>query len=110
MSPVPAVRAGYGLALLVAPGPLLRLAGGSDESAEVRVARVLGARQVAQALATAGHPGPVRLCAGALVDALHAASMFALAAVSAEHRRPALLDGSVATALCAGGLVAARSG
>jgi hypothetical protein len=104
-------RAAYGSALLVAPGPLLRLAGGngSGNGGGVAVARILGGRHVAQALATAGHPGRLRLYAGAAVDGIHAASMLGLAALSAEERRPALIDATVAGTFCSLGLQAARS-
>ena len=91
MNPLAMARAGYGFALLIAPGPLLRLAGGTGSSGERTMARV-------------------RLYAGAVVDALHAASMFALAAMSSDHRNPAFVDGCVATTLCSAGLLAARSG
>ena len=110
MNPLAMARAGYGFALLIAPGPLLRLAGGTGSSGERTMARVLGARHLVQAQATAGRPGRVGLYAGAVVDALHAASMFALAAVSSDHRSPAFVDGCVATSLCSAGLLAARSG
>ncbi len=50
-APVPlAIRAGWGMTLLVAPGALLRLFGGADEGrAPRRIMRVLGFRQLIQA-------------------------------------------------------------
>ncbi|MDP9344042.1 MAG: hypothetical protein M3Q23_18510 [Actinomycetota bacterium] len=108
LNPLALARAAYGSALLIAPGPLLRAAGNADGGGTA-VARVLGSRHLAQALATAGHPARVRLYAGAVVDALHATSMFALAAASADHRKPALVDAAVATTFCSLGVVAGRS-
>jgi hypothetical protein len=100
---IAALRAAYGTVLLAIPGPVLEAFGAPPDQPAETVARVLGARHVAQAVATRrGRFARV----GAAVDALHAASMFAFAAVDDVHRRAALVDGTIAAALCAGGLAA----
>jgi hypothetical protein len=77
------------------------------------VLRVLGARHVAQGIATgiaaARRPAPGALRAGSAVDVAHATSAVLLALVDRRQRRPALLDGGVATALAVAGLYVARS-
>jgi hypothetical protein len=86
-------RAGYGAALLLAPGPVIRLATGCRPTRRAgAVARLLGARHLAQAALTAAFPGPAAFTIGAQVDAMHAASMLLLAAVSPSARRMALTD------------------
>jgi hypothetical protein len=100
-------RGAYGTALLLAPARVLAAYGApADREAPRAVARVLGARHVAQALATDGGRF-VRL--GAAVDALHAATMFGLAATSDGYRRPALIDGAIASTFALSGLFVLRS-
>jgi hypothetical protein len=97
MRAVAAVRALYGAALLAVPERILALYGGHpSHAAERAVARILGARHVAQAFVTRN--GAFRRL-GAAVDVIHAASMFGLAAISEPHRQPALIDGTIAAAL-----------
>jgi hypothetical protein len=121
------VRAGYGVALVVAPQVLIQLTGdpGTGQPAGVSrarpggracgVARVLGARHLIQAGLTAvalraAEPDPsLPLGLGAAVDVLHATTMVGLAAVDRGARRVALADTGVEMALAvAGGLTAAR--
>jgi hypothetical protein len=121
------VRAGYGVALVVAPQALIRLTGdpgtgqpaGASRARPGRracgVARVLGARHLIQAGLTAvalraAEPDPsLPLGLGAAVDVLHATTMVGLAAVDRGARRVALADTGVEMALAvAGGLTAAR--
>jgi hypothetical protein len=100
-------RAAYGIALIVVPAKVLRAYGGDPaDRAATTAARVLGGRHLAQAALTGNDPGPIRKYGGALVDALHAASMFALARADAPRRRPALIDGSIAAAFCLAGIAA----
>jgi hypothetical protein len=98
-------RLAYGTALLAAPARVVRAYGG-DPADEVTTmaARVLGGRHVLQAILTGSHPGPIRRYGGAVIDALHALSMFTLATMDAEHRRPAFIDGTVAAGLCVAGI------
>ena len=64
-----------------------------------QVARILGVRHLAQAAVTALNPGPEVVALGVIVDLLHAASMFAFAAVVPDLRRAELADALAATAL-----------
>jgi hypothetical protein len=82
-------RVGYGAALVLAPGPAILLATGRMPGRRpCRVARLLGARHLAQATLTALTPLPAVFGAGARVDALHAASMLMLAAVDVPRGGP----------------------
>jgi len=104
-------RAAYGTALLAAPIRMVRALGGDPkDDVALFAARALGARHVLQALATGSHPGALRRAGGAVVDALHAASMFAVAATDPSRRRPASIDGSVAAALFVAGWAAGPAG
>ena len=100
-------RAGLGAAYLLMPA-----AGGSPgarrRSPAALAARILGLRQLAQAALTCGNPARPVLVLGAEADALHAASMVALAAFSARWRPQAGLDAVVAASLAAAGVAAAR--
>jgi hypothetical protein len=97
---VPLARAGYGTALLWAPGPIIGVVTGQPPSRRARqVARVLGVRHLAQAVIAALNPGPEVVALGVVVDLLHAASMFAFAAVVPDLRRAELADALAATAL-----------
>jgi hypothetical protein len=124
-------RAGYGLALVCAPGMLIRLTAGpgaagaglsgpAEVGAQARavrsrartVARVLGARHLVQAAVTAAgqraDPGsPLALGGGAAVDLVHAASMLALGALDRRVRRTTFTDAALETALAAAGAWAA---
>ena len=97
---VPLARAGYGAALLCAPGPMIGVVTGKPPSRRARqVARVLGVRHLIQAAVTALNPGPEVVALGVVVDLLHAASMFAFAAVVPDLRDAELADALAATAL-----------
>ncbi len=94
---VAAVRGGWGVLLVAAPGGVLTSLPGVQPTSSTRaVARVLGARQLAQgAAALAGSQIARRAW---WVDALHAASMLVLAATAPAHRRLAATDAVVAAA------------
>ena len=97
---VPLARAGYGAALLCAPGPMIGVVTGQPPSRRARqVARVLGVRHLAQAVITALNPGPEVVALGVVVDLLHAASMFAFAAIVPDLRGAELADALAATSL-----------
>ena len=97
---VPLARAGYGTALLCAPGPMIGVVTGRPPSRRARrVARILGLRHLAQAVITALNPGPEVVGLGVVVDLLHAASMFAFAAVVPDLRQAELADALAATSL-----------
>jgi hypothetical protein len=100
-------RAGYGMALVLVPGPALRLATGRLPTRRAcRVAQVLGARHLVQATLTTIAPTPAILAVGGQVDAVHTASMLVLAAVSRAGRRAALTDALTEAAFAAAGFSA----
>jgi len=104
-----AARAAYGLALVCWPGRATRLAQGGPADGRARaVARVLGARHLAQAALTAARPSPGMLALGAGTDGAHAASMLALAAADRRRRRAAAADAAVAAACAAAGTALTR--
>jgi hypothetical protein len=99
-----AIRAGYGAALVLVPGSVIRLATGRPPSPwATRTARVLGARHLIQTAVTAAAPRPATFAAGGQVDTLHSASMLLLAAVSRGGRRAALTDALTEAAFAAAG-------
>jgi hypothetical protein len=102
-------RAGYGAALLLAPGPAIRLSTGRPAGHRTRnVARLLGARHLIQAAVTAGiGPSAELLGLGAAVDITHAASMAGLALADRGVRRVTLTDALIETAFAAAGLSSA---
>ena len=105
------VRATYGVALVLVPGSAIRLVTGRVPSRRAcRVARVLGTRHLLQAALTAAAPEPTVLAVGGQVDAVHAASMLLLAAVSRAGRRAALTDALTEAAFAAAGFLASGGG
>jgi len=100
----PAARACYGAALLCAPGLALGLVTGQAPGQRARaVARILGARHLAQAVLTLWRPRPAVFLAGAGIDACHAVSMVALAAWDPRMRRAGIADAAAAAAFTATG-------
>jgi hypothetical protein len=89
---------------LVAPGVLLRRVGvrGDQEPARA-VVRLLGTRHLLQAAVTVARATPRTRLIGAVVDAAHALTMYALAAGSTRYRRAALTSAATATALALDG-------
>jgi hypothetical protein len=106
---VQAARAGYGAGLLLVPGLLIRVCTGQRAGPRVRAgARLLGARHLAQATATARYgPSAESLGVGALVDITHAASMAALALADRRVRRITLTDALIETGFAAASLSSA---
>lgn len=106
------LRAGMGVAHLLFPGLAAQLLVRRPLGDRARrVIRVLGARQLAQALATGEEPTVAVLLLGAEVDIAHATSMVALALSSRRWRRAGLADALVATGLASvGAAAAARAG
>jgi hypothetical protein len=97
---VPLARAGYGAAVLCAPGPVIRACTGRTPSrAARRVARVVGLRHLIQAAITIWAPAPEVVAVGVLVDLTHAASMLGFAAVNRPLARAELTDALAATVL-----------
>jgi hypothetical protein len=99
------IRAGWGVALLAAPGVVLtRVHGVHVDSPALVIARILGARHLAQALLSGVNPTPEVLAAGAWVDAVHSMTAFGLAAVDRRRTRAGVTDGVVAAAWAGLGL------
>jgi hypothetical protein len=105
------LRGGLGAAQVLFPGlasrplvlePLDRCSRG--------VIRVLGIRQLSQALVTGTQPSAAVLLLGAEVDGAHAASMVALALCSRRWRRAALADAMIASLFVLAGVAADRWG
>ncbi len=95
---VAGARAAWGLALVAVPGPMVRLAGGEDSARARGVARVLGARHVAQAALVGAGWGPATWPLGPAADAAHAATAVALAVADRRWRRVGAIDATVAGA------------
>lgn len=99
----------YGSALLLAPDALL---GGLPEaridSRALRFARILGARQIVQAVVADRWPSRGWILVGAAVDGAHAASMTTLALLDRRRRGLASANALGATAFMLAGLLDSR--
>lgn len=94
---VEVVRLAWGCVLLLAPRRLMgALPVTRVDRRSLAVARVLGARHVAQALASGLSPSPEVLAAGAWVDGAHAVTAVALAIADPGRRGAGLTDAGVA--------------
>lgn len=91
-------RAAWGAALLVAPRRTLTWIPRVEVDARsLAVARVLGLRQLIQALLSGVHPSPEILALGIWVDSAHAATALSLAAIDPRRANGGLADAAVAT-------------
>jgi hypothetical protein len=72
-----------------------------------RIVRVLGARQLTQAVVTGLAPNGALLWSGAAVDILHALSMIGLVVGARRYRRPAMVEAILAASFAAAGAAAA---
>lgn len=100
------LRAGYGILLLVAPGPVIRVYTGHRADQLTRaIARVLGSRHLVQGLCTAGTPNALVLALGVEVDLAHVASMLGLAVLDRQRRRAGLVDAVAAGCFAIAGTV-----
>lgn len=97
-------RAAWGTALLVKPAPVMTLLRTHPDPAGIAVARILGARQLAQALLSGLRPGPDVLALGAWVDTLHACTALALACIDRRRLRVGVADAAVAGLWACAGL------
>lgn len=92
-------RAAWGAAMLLAPRPTLRQVHHlTVDTKSVVIARVLGARQLAQAGLSGVDPSPEILAMGVWVDVAHASTAFGLAAIDRSRARGGITDGVVALA------------
>lgn len=90
-------RATWGAALLIAPQQVLeRVHHLEVDSAALRVARILGARHIAQAVLSGLDPSPEVLAMGVWVDGAHAASAVGLAGADRHRARAGVTDAAVA--------------
>lgn len=96
------VRAGWGLACLVAPARVVsRVGNGRADRVALGTTRVLGARQLTQGLLSGLAPTQRVLAVGVWVDCVHAATAVTAAALDRERWRPLLVDAGVAAAWAA---------
>lgn len=96
VTPLIAMRVAWGGVLVVFPGALDRVAGSRSSDSSWRVvARLLGARHLAEALLELRGTRERNQLA-AMVDSLHALSVTAYVALDRRHRRAALLDALMA--------------
>ena len=103
-------RAGLGAVLLFFPGLAACLVASRPlERDPRRIIRLLGVRQLSQALVTDDRPSAAVLFFGAEIDVAHAASMVTLALCSRRWRRAALVDAVIASLFALAGAVAART-
>lgn len=97
-------RAAWGAAMLIHPQYVLDRLSVAPDRRSVAVARVLGARHLAQAALSGVRPSPEVLALGVWVDAVHAASALGLAVLDRDRVRAGLLDAVVAGTWAAAGL------
>lgn len=91
------IRLLWAISILLVPRKLFRLIGNTPDSTSVAIARILGARQLAQAaVEVTMWPRWRRL--GIAVDVAHAGSAVAFARFDIRWRRIWLIDSVVATA------------
>jgi hypothetical protein len=91
------LRGGWGAALLVAPDRVLGVVHGLDVDTKSRVvARILGARQLTQAVLSGFRPSPEVLAMGVWVDAVHAITALGLAAADRHRLRAGVTDTVIA--------------
>ncbi len=89
-------RAAWGASLLLAPRRALRATHATLDTRSVNVTRVLGARQLAQAVLSGVRPSPEVLATGVWVDTAHSATAVALALTDRRRARAGLIDATVA--------------
>ena len=89
---------GVGVAFLVRPHALAGLGTGGRHTPDNTVVRVLGGRQLLQGALITRTPTPLLVVGGTVTDALHAASMLAVAAFWPRYRKAALTSATIAGA------------
>jgi hypothetical protein len=100
--PIEAVRAAWGVALVICPDTVLSTVHGLHVDGRSRViARILGVRHLVQATLSGFRPSSEVLAMGVWVDAVHAVTALGLAAVDRDRARAGLTDTAIA-ALWAG--------
>lgn len=89
-------RAATAIALLRAPGAVEQLIAPPQKEAPTAVARLLGARLLAQSVLEYARPTRNVAVAGLAVDVVHAGSMVLIATADPQYRRVALASALVA--------------
>lgn len=101
---IEAVRAVWGAALMIGPRTVLeRVHGVRADSRSIAVARVLGARHLAQAALSGIAPTPAVLALGVWVDTVHAGTALTFAAADHARARAGITDAAVAAGWAAAG-------
>lgn len=104
-------RAAWGAALLLAPRTVLeQIHHLQVDGTSLLLARILGVRHLGQAFLSGVDPSPEVLAMGVWVDAAHATSALALAAVDRARARGGLTDAGVAGVWAAAGYHDLNSG
>ena len=96
-------RGGWGLAMLLAPRQVMHRMGVGVDARSVVIGRILGARQLTQAVLSGIRPSPEVLAMGVWVDAVHAVTAVGLAAADRDRMRAGLLDAAIAAGWSGGG-------
>lgn len=97
-------RAAWGAALLIGPTAMLeQIHRVRADSRSIAVARLLGARHLAQAGLSGIRPTPAVLALGVWVDAAHAGTALTLAATDHSRARAAITDAAIAVGWAAAG-------
>ena len=105
------LRVVAGAALLIAPGTVLGDLPHQEVKGAARAfARILGARHLVEAAVLMRDHTHRWVLLGAGVDAVHAATMVALAVARPDERRLALTNAVTAGALAGAGVMASRDG
>lgn len=106
---VATARGGWAVFLLACPDrPIGALTGVRLTDHDRLVLRVLGVRELVQAVISLVHPSHRVLAAGSAVDALHSATCLGLAAFDSRWRRGGLLGALDAAAFAFAGYTGAR--
>ena len=109
MRALTATRMLYGSMLLLVPGKVLHALPHKRIDRRAKTfARILGARHLLQLCLVDREATTRRLRAGAIVDASHAATMIALAALRPERRQLASANALVAATFATAGILATR--
>ncbi len=97
-------RGAWGAALLISPAVILeQFLRARADSRSIAVARVLGARHLAQAALSGIRPTPAVLAMGVWVDVAHASTALMLACADPARARAATTDAAVAAGWAAAG-------
>jgi len=105
------VQAIMGAALMLRPAAAATwIAGAGGPAIPTGLARLLGSRLTAQAVAELARPTRGVALAGAAIDGSHALSMLLPFAYDRRYRRAALINATAATATAATLAIAARRG